>query len=55
MQIGIGALISAMFLVFSEVTKALCYSGVLIPIIGAWITNLFLSIGIFNLFRIERN
>ncbi|MBL0333118.1 MAG: LptF/LptG family permease [Chlorobi bacterium] len=56
MQIGIGALISAMFLVFSEVTKALCYSGVLIPIIGAWITKLFfLSIGLFNLFRIERN
>jgi len=55
MQIAIGALISAIYLVLSEVTKALCYSNVLPPLLGAWVANLFfLLIGIYNLFRAEQ-
>lgn len=55
MQVAITALVSALYLVLTEVSKALTYQGDLPPLVTAWLANgLFLVVGIFNLIRVER-
>ncbi len=55
MQVAITALVSALYLVLTEVSKALTYQGDLPPLVTAWLANcLFLVVGVFNLYRIER-
>jgi len=54
-QIAITALVSAIYLVLTEISKTFSYSGALPPVLIAWMVNiLFLIVGIINLFRIER-
>lgn len=54
-QIAITALVSAIYLVFTEVSKTFSYGGAVPPMLTAWMANIFfLSAGLFNLFRIER-
>jgi lipopolysaccharide export system permease protein len=54
-QIAITALVSAIYLVLTEISKTFSYSPNFPPIAIAWLVNaLFLTVGIFNLFRIER-
>jgi lipopolysaccharide export system permease protein len=55
MQIAITGLVSAIYLVLSEISKAFSYGGALEPIAIAWAVNvLFALVGIANLYRIER-
>jgi len=54
-QVAITALVSALYLVLTEVSKAFTYQGDLPPLVTAWLANaLFLVVGLFNLYRIER-
>lgn len=53
--IALTALISAVYLVFTEVSQTLSFTANIPPIVTAWLANgVFLVIGILNLFRIER-
>lgn len=54
-QIATTALVSAIYLILTEVSKAFSYQGDLQPIVTVWLVNaLFLVIGLFNLWRVER-
>jgi len=54
-QVAITALVSALYLVLTEVSKAFTYQGDLPPLVTAWLANaLFLVVGLVNLYRIER-
>ncbi len=54
-QIAVTALVSAIYLILTEVSKTFSYASVVPPMLTAWMVNiLFLIIGIFNLYRIER-
>jgi len=54
-QIAITALVSAIYLILTEISKTFSYAETVPPVLTAWMVNiLFVSIGIFNLFRIER-
>ena len=53
--IALTALISAIYLVFTEVSKTLSFTADIPPVITAWLANgIFLLIGLINLWRIER-
>lgn len=53
--IALTALISAAYLVFTEVSKTLSFTADIPPIVTAWLANgIFLLIGLANLWRIER-
>lgn len=53
--IALTAVISAVYLVFTEVSKTLSYTGDVSPIVTAWVANgLFLLVGLLNLLRVER-
>jgi lipopolysaccharide export system permease protein len=53
--IAITALISAIYLVFTEVSKTFSYGSNFPPELTAWLANiLFLIVGIINLIRVER-
>lgn len=53
--IALTALISAIYLVFTEVSKTLSITADIPPILTAWLANIvFLFIGLVNLWRIER-
>lgn len=53
--IALTALISAIYLVFTEVSKTLAFTADIPPVVTAWLANgIFLMIGLFNLWRIER-
>ncbi len=54
-QIAVTALISAIYLVLSEVSKTFTYGADLPPALTAWMANIvFMLVGMFNLYRIER-
>jgi lipopolysaccharide export system permease protein len=54
-QIATTALVSAIYLVLTEISKTFSYGMEVHPIVTAWAVNvLFLIVGIFNLYRIER-
>lgn len=54
-QIAITALVSAIYLVLTEISKTFSYGTDVHPALIAWMVNiLFLFVGIINLFRIER-
>ncbi len=54
-QIAVTALVSAIYLILTEVSKTFSYADVVPPILTAWMVNiLFLLVGMFNLYRIER-
>lgn len=54
-QIAITALVSAIYLVLSEISKTFSYGDMLDPIFIAWAVNiLFFLVGVGNLFRVER-
>ncbi|MCE2503260.1 MAG: LptF/LptG family permease [Chlorobi bacterium] len=49
------ALISAIYLIFTEVSKTLSFTADVPPVFTAWLANgLFLLIGILNLWRVEK-
>ena len=53
--IAITALISAIYLVMTEISKTFSYGGSLDPIVIAWMANgVFLFVGLLNLVRVER-
>ena len=53
--IAVTALVSAIYLVLSEASKAFSYGESFPPVLTAWMANIvFLLIGLFNLFRVER-
>jgi lipopolysaccharide export system permease protein len=53
--IAITALISAVYLVMTEISKTFSYGGSLDPIVIAWMANgAFLFVGLLNLIRVER-
>lgn len=53
--IALTALISATYLVFTEVSKTLSFTADIPPILTAWLANgIFLIIGLANMWRIER-
>jgi lipopolysaccharide export system permease protein len=55
-QIAITALISAVYLVLTEISKTFSYGASFPPALTAWMANIvFLAAGIFNLIRIERS
>jgi len=54
-QIAITALISAVYLILTEVSKTFTYGADFPPALTAWMANIvFFLVGIFNLYRIER-
>jgi len=54
-QIAITALVSAIYLVLTEISKTFSYGADIPPVLTAWMVNiLFLIVGLFNLYRIER-
>jgi lipopolysaccharide export system permease protein len=54
-QIAVTALVSAIYLVLTEISKTFSYSASFPPVAVAWLVNvLFLIVGAFNLYRIER-
>ncbi|HVZ39053.1 MAG TPA: LptF/LptG family permease [Candidatus Kapabacteria bacterium] len=54
-QIAITALVSAIYLVLTEISKTLSYGDAVPPVTVAWLVNvLFLLVGSANLFRVER-
>lgn len=53
--VGITALISAIYLVLTEVSKAFSYGANFPPLLTAWMANIvFVVVGMFNLVRAER-
>ncbi len=53
--IAVTALISAIYLILTEVSKAFTYGAHFPPVLTAWMANIvFLIVGIANLYRIER-
>ena len=54
-QIAITALVSAIYLILTEVSKAFSYGTAMPPLVTAWMVNvLFLLVGMVNLWRVER-
>lgn len=54
-QIATTAMVSAIYLILTEISKTFSYAGAVPPMLTAWMVNiLFLLVGIYNLFRIER-
>ncbi len=54
-QIAVTALVSAIYLVLTEVSKTFSYGATLPPAATAWMANIvFLIVGITNMIRIER-
>lgn len=54
-RVAITALVSALYLVLTEVSKALTYQGDLPPLVTAWLANgVFGVVGLANLYRVER-
>jgi lipopolysaccharide export system permease protein len=55
-QIAITALVSAIYLILTEISKTFSYGTNFPPMLTAWMANIvFLAAGVFNLFRIERS
>lgn len=53
--IAMTALISAVYLIFTEVSKTLSVTAGIPPVVTAWLANsIFLIFGILNLWRVER-
>lgn len=53
--IALTALISAAYLVFTEVSKTLSFTADIPPVVTAWLANgIFLLIGLANLWRVEK-
>ncbi len=53
--IALTALISAIYLIFTEVSKTLSFTADVPPVVTAWLANgLFLILGLINLFRADR-
>ncbi|MDB5033633.1 MAG: Permease YjgP/YjgQ family protein [Chlorobi bacterium] len=54
-QIATTALVSAIYLVLTEISKTFSYTTQIPPMLTAWVVNiLFFIVGLFNLYRIER-
>ena len=53
--IALTAVISALYLIFTEVSKTLSFTGDVPAIVTAWVANaVFLVVGLLNLWRVER-
>jgi lipopolysaccharide export system permease protein len=54
-QIAITAMVSAVYLILTEISKTFTYGSDFPPALTAWMANIvFFAAGLFNLFRVER-